>query len=385
MRSDRYFRDRTAFVLSTIGPAMDQSFLDQNLFGLTVLDWARMVGVWLLLTGAFLLMRKQLFGRFSRMAARTTNRVDDVIAEMLKRTKTFFLLIVALYISVEILTEDAPAVDTILRIVFLGLLIQVGIWGTSLIALWAQWYSERGTGEGATPDGANVTAIKALVLIGRLIVWAVVLLTALDNFGVDVTALVAGLGIGGLAVGLALQNVLQDILAYISILVDKPFVFGDFMVVGDFSGTVEHIGIKSTRVRSLSGEQIVFGNADLLSSRIRNYKRMLERRVLFSVGVTYDTPQEKLERIPVWMKEIVAEQDQARFDRAHLKSFGDSAILFEIVYYMLVPDYAVYMDTQQAVNLAIRQLFEREGIEFAFPTQTIHVGSMPERNARDAS
>ena len=243
---------------------MDQSFLSQNVFGMEVIEWAKMLGLWLVLTTVFLLIRKHLFGRFSRLAERTVNRFDDIIAEILKTTKVFFLLIVSLYLAVEILTQNAPAIDTILRIVFLGLLIQIGIWGTSLIALWIRWYSEKGAAEDGSIDGANVTAMKALEMIGKFVVWLIVLLMTLDNFGVDITALVAGLGIGGLAVGLALQNVLQDILAYISILVDKPFVYGDFMVVGDFSGTVEHIGIKSTRVRSLSGEQIIFGNADLL-------------------------------------------------------------------------------------------------------------------------
>ncbi len=355
---------------------MDQSFFSQELFGVSVLEWIKMLGLWLVFTGVFLSARRVLFGRFSRLADRTANRVDDVIAELLRRTKVFFLLILALYLAVEILTRDAPAVDVIIRIVFLGLLIQVGIWGSALIELWAGWYSEKD----GRDDGANVTAVKAMVLVGRLLVWSVILLLTLDNFGVDITALVAGLGIGGLAVGLALQNVLQDILAYVSILVDKPFVYGDYMVIGDYSGTVEHIGIKSTRVRSLSGEQIIFGNSDLLSSRIRNYKRMDERRGVFSVGVTYDTPREKLEMVPGKMKEIVEAQDNARFDRAHLKSFGDSAITFEVVYYLLVPAYAIYMDTQQSINLAIHRLFEDEGIEFAFPTQTIHVGSMPERD-----
>ncbi len=358
---------------------MDQSFLSQTLFGLEVIEWAKMLGLWLVITAAFLFIRKHLFGRFSRMAERTSNRVDDIFAEILKRTKLFFLLILALYFAVDILTQDAPAVETILRIVFLGLLVQVGIWGSALIALWIQWYSERDADADGQADGANVMAMKALELMGKVIVWCVVLLMTLDNFGVDITALVAGLGIGGLAIGLALQNVLQDVLAYISILVDKPFVYGDFMVVGDYSGTVEHIGIKSTRVRSLSGEQIVFGNADLLSSRIKNYKRMSERRALFSVGVTYDTPMEKLNRVPDRIREIVEQQENARFDRAHLKSFADSAISFEIVYYMLVPDYASYMDTQQAINMSIHQYFEAERIDFAFPTQTIHVETLPEK------
>jgi len=210
-------------------------------------------------------------------------------------------------------------------------------------------------------------------MVGRLVLWTLVFLALLDNFGVDVTALVAGLGIGGIAIALAVQNVLADLLAYVSIVADRPFVYGDYLVVGDYSGTVEHIGIKTTRIRSLTGEQIIFSNNDLLGSRVRNYKRMNERRALFSVGVTYDTSHEILTELPEMLRGIVEAQENVRFDRAHLKTFGDFAIQFEVVYHMVVPDYAVFMDTQQTINLAIHRLFTDRGIEFAFPTQTIHL------------
>ncbi len=352
---------------------MDQSFLSQELFGLPVLEWIKLIGLWFVITGVFLLARRILFGRFSRLAKRTENQIDDVIAELLHQTKLFFLLIIGLYLSAEILTQDAPAVDIILRVVFLGLLFQVGIWSSSLIAQWAQWFSERDSEDG----DSNITAVKALVMFGRMVIWLIIILMALDNFGVNITTLVAGLGIGSLAIGLALKDVFQDILAYISILVDKPFVYGDYMVVGEYSGTVEHIGIKTTRVRSLTGELIVFGNSDLLSSRLRNYRSLDERRVQFSVGVTYDTPHEKLAAIPGKLQEIVEAEENTRFDRSHLKEFGDSAILFSSQYYMLVPEYATYLDTQQSINLAIHRFFESESIDFAFPTQTIHVESLP--------
>jgi len=193
--------------------------------------------------------------------------------------------------------------------------------------------------------------------------------------GVDITALIAGLGIGGIAVALALQNVLGDLFASLSIVLDKPFVIGDFIIVDDLLGTVEHIGLKTTRVRSLFGEQLVFSNSDLLNSRIRNYKRMHERRIVFSLGVTYQTPYEKLAAIPDIIREIIELQEQVRFDRAHFKEYGDFALEFEIVYYMLVPDYNAYMDTQQAINLALYERFEKEGISFAYPTQTLYVSA----------
>ncbi len=187
----------------------------------------------------------------------------------------------------------------------------------------------------------------------------------------------AGLGIGGIAVALAVQNILGDLFASLSIVLDKPFVIGDFIIVNEFLGTVEHIGLKTTRIRSLSGEQVIFSNADLLRSRIRNFKRMFERRVTFSIGVTYQTPSDKLERISALLKEIVVKQPKARFDRAHFKEFGDSALIYEVVYYVQNPDFNVYMDIQQAINIEIVRRFEEESIEFAYPTRTIHVKQEP--------
>jgi small-conductance mechanosensitive channel len=199
-------------------------------------------------------------------------------------------------------------------------------------------------------------------------------LIALDNIpGVEVDTLVASLGIGGVAAALAVQNILSDLFASLSIALDQPFEIGDFIVFGGDMGTIERIGIRSTRVRSLSGEQLVISNTDLLDSRIHNYKRMAERRVVFSFGVVYETPPELLARIPGIVEEIIAQQGQTRFDRAHLKEFGDFSLNFEAVYYVLAPEYGTYMDIQQAINLALHARFEREGIEFAYPTQLVYL------------
>lgn len=198
-----------------------------------------------------------------------------------------------------------------------------------------------------------------------------VVLVALDNVGVNVTALVAGLGIGGIAVALAAQNVLGDLFASLAIVLDRPFVLGDSIAVDTFQGTVESIGVKTTRLRSLSGEELVFSNSDLLKGPIRNYKRMTERRVLFNVGVAYDTPRETVARIPGMLREIVESQSPVRVDRAHFKSLGDSALVFEVVYFVLTPDYSRYMDIQQAVNLAILEQFAQQQIEIAYPTQRV--------------
>jgi small-conductance mechanosensitive channel len=200
-----------------------------------------------------------------------------------------------------------------------------------------------------------------------------VLLLTLDNLGIDITALVAGLGIGGVAVALAVQNILGDLFASLSITLDRPFVIGDFLIVGDFMGSVEYIGIKSTRLRSLSGEQIIISNSDLLGSRVRNYGRMHERRVVFVTSITYETPEEHLERIPGLIREIIESQPNTRFDRSHFARHAAASLDFETVYYVLSPNYNQYMDTQQAVNIRLHRELKQLGVEFAYPTQKLYV------------
>ena len=194
-----------------------------------------------------------------------------------------------------------------------------------------------------------------------------------DNLGVNITAFVASLGIGGVAVALAAQSVLGDGFSSFAIFMDKPFQVGDFIIVGDLLGTVEHVGFKTTRIRSLGGEQLIFSNSDLTSSRIKNYKRMQERRVVFSLGVIYQTPVEKVKAIPPMIKRVVEDHPHARFDRAHFKSFGDFALIYEVVYYVLRPDYNTYMDLQQSMNFRLIEEFQKAGIEFAYPTQQLYV------------
>ncbi len=206
-----------------------------------------------------------------------------------------------------------------------------------------------------------------------MLVWSLILLLILDNLGINVTALLAGLGIGGIAIALALQNVLGDLFASLSIMIDKPFEIGDFIVVGEFRGTVEHIGLKTTRIRSLSGEQNIFSNTDLLQSRIRNFRRMSERRVEFRIEVTYQTPLEKLQKIPEILQNIITAIEKTRFDRSHFKEYGESGLVFETVYYILSSDYNLYINIQQRINLEIFRIFKEEKIEFAYPTRTLYI------------
>ncbi|MBI4194310.1 MAG: mechanosensitive ion channel family protein [Betaproteobacteria bacterium] len=303
------------------------------------------------------------------LARRTITSVDDILAQVIGVTKVWLLLPLAIYAgasAVELPRKLERLVDTV---VVVALMLQVALWVNRFIGCWLERQIERRRGV----DGEGVTALTLLGFGARVLVWALTLLLVLDHLGFDITALVAGLGIGGVAVALAVQNILGDLFASLSIVLDKPFVVGDFVVVGDLRGTVENIGIKTTRVRSLDGELIVFSNADLLKSRIRNFKRMQERRIAFSVGVTYQTPLEKLERMPAILREAVEHRDRTRFDRAHFKAYGDFALQFEVVYYVLSPEFNAYMDVQQAINVEIYRRFGEEGIEFAYPTQTVFV------------
>lgn len=305
--------------------------------------------------------------RVERFTAATATGWDDGIAETMQATRDWFLLLVAIYFGSLLLELPERTRAVVQTVAVLALLLQSALWGSRLLKFSIDHYMR----QRRESDPALTTTVSAMSFIGNLILWSVVLLLALDNMGVDVTALIAGLGVGGIAVALAAQSILGDLFASLSIVLDKPFVLGDFIIVGEQLGTVERVGLKTTRVRSLSGEQLIFANTDLLQSRIRNFKRMEERRVVFQVGVAYETPHAKLAAIPQMIRAIVEAQEGTRFDRAHFSAFGDFSLHFETVYYVLTPDYNIYMNIQQAINLALVEKFAAEGIEFAYPTQKL--------------
>ncbi|MBI1309008.1 MAG: mechanosensitive ion channel [Proteobacteria bacterium] len=286
----------------------------------------------------------------------------------LQGIRAWYVWALGLNIVVQYL-PNAEFIDTPARVIFVLLsFIQVGLIANAGLESGSRYYLSR-----HPSDGARATTTATLVLIGKMLVWLLVFLLILSNFGVDITALVAGLGLGGVALALALKGMAEDMLGSLSIVFDKPFVLGDFIIFGEYMGTVENIGMKTSRIRSLGGELIVVANRDLLASRIRNYGRMYERRVLFSIGVEYSTTAEQLEAIPHIIRGIVEDEKSTRFDRSHFSSYGDSALNFETVYYVLSADYNKYMDIQQAINLAIFKTFQARGIAFAFPTRTLHI------------
>ena len=290
-------------------------------------------------------------------------------ADVVRATRLWLLAPLALYTGAATLELPARLERLLENVALVALVVQFALWATRLLQHWLALRAD--ATRGTDPEAA--TTVTLLGFVGRVVIWALALLLALDQLGVDVTALVAGLGIGGIAVALALQNILGDLFASAAIVLDKPFMVGDFIVVGEHAGTVEKVGLKTTRVRSLSGEQLVFSNTQLLNSQIRNFKRMQERRIAFGIGVTYETPLEKLRAIPGWVKAAVEAQSKARFDRAHFKEYADSSLDFEIVYYVLSAEFNVYMDTQQAINLAIFEKLAAEGVQFAYPTRTLFI------------
>jgi small-conductance mechanosensitive channel len=343
--------------------------LSYPLLGNAVQDWLVALVVSVL---AFFLIRTIIRVGISHLAglAQETNTLwDDAVTKELTRTHDLFILIVALFLGSLLLAFPARVQGVISSITSITLIIQGGLWLNNVVVFWLKQEGRRRR----EIDPPAVTTIGAIGFVARLVLWALVAILLLDNLGVDVTALVAGLGVGGIAVALAVQNILGDLFASLSIVLDKPFVVGDFLIIDEHMGAVEHVGLKTTRMRSLSGEQLVLSNADLLKSRIRNYGRMFERRVMFKLGVTYQTPRDKLKQIPLILREAIEAQDRIRFDRAHFQSYGPSSLDFEIVYYVLKPDYNLYMDIQQAINLRIHKCFEQEGIDFAYPSQTIYV------------
>jgi len=348
------------------------AFLKTDFYSNPVWIWllaaAIAVAVWFVLYVVLRLVVRRL----GAYAEKTPGRFDDLIVELLAKTKFLFAFVVSIYAGSLLLNLPEAAGAALHTLFVLALLAQAGYWGDGVVTFWIRRTAQRKFDE----DAAAATSLTAFGFVAKVAIWVVVVLVALDNFGVNITGLIAGLGISGIAIALAVQNILGDLFASLSIIVDKPFVIGDFIIVGDLMGTVEKIGLKTTRVRSLSGEQIVFSNSDLLASRVRNYKQMYERRIAFGFGVTYDTPPDVLEGVPETVRAIVEPQPDVRFDRCHFKAFGDFSLDFETVYYILVPDYNVYMDRQQAINLGIMRAFEEQGIEFAFPTQTLYVNRL---------
>jgi len=347
-----------------------QDFLDRVVFANPVREWFIAVGVAIAVALVLGLIKRLVLSRLSVWAARTETDLDDLVIDLVRRIHRMFLMVLGVWAGLKYLHFEEPVERLLQILIHLNLFIQLGLWGVGGV----EYLIRKTLGMRGSEDPGARTGATILGFIGRVVVWTLTALLILKNaFGQDITALLTGLGVGGIAIALALQNVLGDLFASVTILLDKPFVIGDSITVGEFTGTIESIGIKTTRLKSINGEQIVMGNADLVNSRLRNFKRIEERRVVFTLGVTYQTPTAKLERIPGLLRSIIESCPEVRFDRAHWKGYGDFALTFEAAYFVQKQEYNAMMDAQQKINLAVWKAFEAERIEFAYPTQTVIV------------
>ncbi len=344
-------------------------FLQNEYFGNTLLDYAATLLIIVIGIIIIFAIKTLVFYRLEKKAKQTQNKFDDFLVHILGKTlmpALYFGVIAASLQHLE-LTQTFEKILTaigIILVTFFGARFLIAMISYTLVNFWAKQIAS---------SEEKTRSIKAVMPVVKVIIYGVGLFFLLDNFGIKISALAAGLGIGGVAMALAGQAVLADLFSYFAILFDRPFEIGDFIIINEYMGTIEHVGIKTTRIRSLGGEQLVFSNSDLTNSRVRNYKRMQQRRVVFQLGVTYQTPSEKLKEVPKMIQSIIESVEDTRFDRSHFANYGDFSLNFETVYYIFGSDYNKYMDIQQKINLAIYEGFEKAGIEFAYPTQTLFV------------
>lgn len=341
-------------------------------FQFSAYESAIALGVFVIAFLGLLVLKVGFARQLGRLASSHQLEILSYPTQIARATKPALLGFIALLIALEQLTLT-PRQEKWLHYAWtITLVLQIAVWINCVVTVAV----ERGFTRHRGSDPVAAARLMTIGSIARVAVWAIAVLAALDNLGFNITTLMASLGIGGIAVALAAQNILGDVFSSISIALDKPFVIGDFIVVDDYMGTVEYVGLKTTRLRSLGGEQIIFSNTELLKNRIRNYKRMEERRVQFQINVAYETPPDLVEMIPGIVRQIfVSENIQAELERVHFKSYGENALQFEVVYFVPNPDYNKYMDIQQQLNLTLMRRFKEVGISFAHSLRTAYVTS----------
>lgn len=300
---------------------------------------------------------------------KTKTTLDDDILRNLKPVAILAIIIVGLYFSLSTLSI-LQVYDQQLSEIFYVFGILIGAFTiTRITSIIIDWFARRNS---ENTNGKNHHILFLLKKIVQLFVYIMAFLIILWVIGIDLSGVVVGLGVGGIAIAFALQNTLSDFFSAFSIYFDRPFEIGDFIIVGEHSGTVTNIGVKSTRIRLLQGEELVISNQELTSSRVRNFRKLERRRITFTIGVTYNTPLSKLKKIPQIISKIIQGIELAELDQVHFTEFGDFSLKFLVIYYVRVADYSKYLETQEAINFAIKAAFEEEAIEMAFPTQTIY-------------
>ncbi len=331
-----------------------------------VRDYVLVFGVALILYLVFKFFVPLILGFLEKLAKKTENTLDELIADILMKVRWPACLLIVLWVARSRLMIPIQY-DKWLEVF---MIVFATFWAIKVFTLFVNFFVKK-VGEKSGPGGPALLPVFAKFI--NFAIWAVGILFVVSNLGYEITPLVTGLGISGIAIALAVQNILGDLLSSVSIYMDKPFKIGDFVVIGEVSGTVKSVGIKTTRIVALSGEELVIPNKKIVESTIQNYKRMKKRRIAFNIGVTYETKKAKLEKIPVMVKKIVKSVKGTEFGRAHFSKMGDFSLNFEVVYYVLSNDYDEYMDIQQKINFALVEGFNKEKIDFAYPTQKVYV------------
>lgn len=339
-----------------------RAHLQREYFGNTLQAWLIAAAITVVAYLVLWFVRRRLRIRATRLAESYAYDGWILIRDLAVSTKKFFLFALALYWAASALVLPVRIRDILHAAAVLIFLLQGGLWLGVLFRVGLdRWMRTR-----VRQDPAGLMMMTVVGYMGRLVIWSLIFVLMLENLGVQVTALVTGLGIGGAAIALASQSILSDLFASLSIVSDQPFLLGDYIIVGDMQGTIEQIGMKTVRIRSLTGEQLIIPNHDLLQSRIRNFQRLQQRRAQFNFTVYPDVPVEKLAALPDAVKKIIEAQPQVRFERAHLQAFGDFGVRYEAAYYVLTPDYNLYMDTQQAINLELMRQMRADGLRIAY-------------------
>jgi small-conductance mechanosensitive channel len=346
--------------------------MDFSLWGNAGMDYFWALAWFVGLMIAFKIFKVVIIARLRKFSKKTKTDVDDFLIKLVNQVKPPFYFLVALYFGLQSLAFNELADKIIFAVFLIVLAFQV----IAILQQVVDFILEKkllANLKDAEDEKNKKAMIKLLGQIFKAILWVLGLLLVLSNLGVDVTSLVAGLGVGGIAIAFALQGILGDLFASFSIFLDEPFKVGDYVQAGAESGTVQKVGVKTSRIKTLAGDELVVANTDIASARVHNYGKMEKRRTSFNIGVTYEVGSEKLKKIPEIVKKEIEKTENTEFGRCHFKQFGDFALIYEVVYFVNTSDYEIFMDAQQQINLGIYEKFEKEGIEFAYPTQTLYV------------
>ena len=350
-------------------------FLNQTYWGNTVQAYLIALGIFIVGIIMVKILQKIVLLRLKKWAAKTETTLDDLLIKSIEKSIIPLLFFGIFYSAITSLTI-VERVSKIIEIasLFIVTFFIVRFISSSIMFTLTYFIKKQERGE------EKARQLRGMTVLINIFVWVIGIVFLMDNLGFNISAVVAGLGIGGIAIALAAQAILGDLFSYFVIFFDRPFEVGDYITVQDKAGTVEYTGIKTTRIRALTGEQLVFSNTDLTNSRIHNFKKMQERRILFKLSVVYQTPATQLEEIPKIVRGIIEKHNDIRFERGHFASFGDFSLNFEFVYFVIGADYLKYMDTHQVINLEIFKEFERRGINFAYPTQTLYLNKEEKNN-----